>query len=43
MENVKVETPVAPVAPVATTPTPTAAPTPGTPEFAAWAWENRGA
>ena len=38
MENIKAETPpVAPVAPVA----PPAVPAPGTPEFAAWAWENR--
>jgi len=38
MENVKVETPVAPAAPVAPK---SAVPAPGTPEFAAWAWENR--
>jgi hypothetical protein len=40
MENIKAETPAAaaPAAPVAPK---SAVPAPGTPEFAAWAWENR--
>ena len=38
MENVKVETSVTPAAPVAPK---SAVPAAGTPEFAAWAWENR--
>lgn len=52
MENVKAESPVStpavtPTAPAAAkeaqvTPAASAAPAPGTPEFAAWAWENRG-
>jgi len=43
MENIKAETP-APAAAPAVAPTPAVAitPAPGTPEFAAWAWENRG-
>ena len=46
MENIKAESPVAtpveaPAAPVAAKEAPVA-PAPGTPEFAAWAWENRG-
>ena len=43
MENIQAETPVAapttPAAPVSSAQS--AAPAPGTPEFAAWAWENR--
>lgn len=44
MENIKTtpettEAPVATVAPVASAQS--AVPAPGTPEFAAWAWENR--
>ena len=47
MENIKAETPAPAAAPaVAPTPAPAVAPAvapaPGTPEFAAWAWENRG-
>lgn len=42
MENIKAETPVAaPAAPVAPAAPKSAVPAPGTPEFAAWAWENR--
>jgi len=51
MENIKAETaPAAPApapapaapAPAPAAPAPAAAPAAGTPEFAAWAWENRG-
>jgi hypothetical protein len=47
MENIKAETPAPAAAPVVAptpiAPTPIATPpAPGTPEFAAWAWENRG-
>ena len=43
MENIKAEAPAPVVAPTPIAPTPIAAPpAPGTPEFAAWAWENRG-
>jgi hypothetical protein len=44
MENIKAEAPAAPTAPTAPTApaaTKTEVPAPGTPEFAAWAWENR--
>ena len=45
MENIKAEaptTPAAPVTPAAPATPKSEAPAPGTPEFAAWAWENRG-
>jgi hypothetical protein len=41
MENIKAETSAAPVAPTAPVESKSAVPAPGTPEFAAWAWENR--
>jgi len=41
MENIKAEASSAPVAPAAPVAPKSAVPAPGTPEFAAWAWENR--
>ena len=41
MENIKAETSAASVAPAAPVAPKSAVPAPGTPEFAAWAWENR--
>ena len=47
MENIEAKAPVTPAAAAPVTPAAPAtpkseAPAPGTPEFAAWAWENRG-